>query len=68
MKTLRAVNLLQTPFMQDRNAICQAQRFDLVMGDVDQRLAQHLMETAKFDPELQTHPGVQIRQRFIEQY
>ena len=52
--------------MQDRDAICEAQRFDLVMGDVDQRLAEHLVQTAEFDPEFQTHPRVEIRQRFIE--
>ena len=62
-----SVNLLQAPFMQDRNTVGEAQCLDLIMSDVDQGLAERFVQTPELYPEFQPHPRIEVRQRFIEQ-
>ena len=49
------------------NPVRQRQRLDLVMGDVDHRVFQPLMQALDFHPQIGTQFGVKVRQGFVKQ-
>src|SRR6266404_6798949 len=65
--TERLGKLLQHAVMHNSDAGSQGHRLNLVVSDVDRRLAEPLIKLldlgAHFDPEL----GVEIRERLVEQ-
>jgi hypothetical protein len=56
-----------TPLFMIGDTVCQRQRLDLVVGDVDHRVLQRLMQPLDFDAQLRTQLGVEVGQRFVEQ-
>ena len=53
--------------MHDRDAVGERQRLDLVVGDVDHRVAELLVQPLDLDPELGAELGVEVGQRLVEQ-
>lgn len=53
--------------VHDGDAIRQRQSFGLVMGDVDSRYADFLLQPAQFTAHLFAQQGVEIAQRLVEQ-
>ena len=66
MESFGTIDLLQSPFMQYRDSIGEAQGFDLIMGNVDDRSPLRLVQTAELDTKFEPNPGIQIGQGFIE--
>src|SRR5262249_41564345 len=51
----------------DRDPVGERQRFLLIVGDVDRRDAELLLERANFTPHLDPDLGVQVRERLVEE-
>ena len=52
---------------QDRDARAERHRFGLIVGHVDHRRAEFLMQALQFAACLQAQLGVEVRQRFVHQ-
>jgi len=64
---IRLPNLLQAPCVHDRDAIGNAHRLRLIMGDVQARDPQFLLDAANLLSGTFPELGVQIREGLVEQ-
>ena len=63
----RRADLFDPSFRHDDDAVGQAHRFDLIVGDEDEGGAKALVQVLQFGAELRAQLGVEVRQRFVEQ-
>ena len=59
--------LLDTPGGHDNDAVGERHRLDLVVGDIDHRQPERLMQPGKFVPHPHPQPRVEVRQRLVKQ-
>ena len=64
---LGRVALLQHASAQDRDALAERHRLDLVVGDVDGRHAQPLVQARELGPHRDAQLGVEVAQRLVHQ-
>ena len=67
VQPLRAIDLDQPPVLEDRDAVAHRQRLALVVGDVDDRGADPLVQLAQFDLHRLPQLLVERRQRLVHQ-
>ncbi len=63
----RAADLFDAAAAQDDDAVGHGHRLDLVMGDVDHRVAELGVEVGDLDAHLQPQFGVEVRERLVEE-
>ena len=63
----RAADLLHNALVQDDDLVGQRHRLDLIVGDVDHRCLEVLMQLGQFQPHLDPQQCVKVRQRLVEQ-
>ena len=63
----RGADLLDDAVVHDHDAVGHGQRFLLVMRDHDGGDAEPPLQRFHLDPQVGAHPGVQRRQRFVQQ-
>ena len=63
----RRADLLDAAPVQHHDLVGHGHRFDLVVGDVDHRRIELLVQRLEFDPHLDAQLGVEVRQRLVEQ-
>ncbi len=63
----RGRHLLDPTVAQDDDAVGQRHRLDLVVGDVDHRRAEAVVQAGEFGPHRHAQFGVEVRQRLVEQ-
>ena len=63
----RRVDLLDDPAAHDRHAVAERHRLGLIVGDIDHRGAQLLLDPRHLGPHLHAQLGVQVRQRLVHQ-
>ena len=63
----RAADLLDTPFVHDRDLVGQGERLALIVRHVDGGDLQLALQTLQLEAHLLAELGVQVRQRLIEQ-
>ena len=56
-----------TTSAQHDNLVGKCHRLDLIVGDVDHRRANLLVQTRNFDPHFNTQFGIEVRKGFVEQ-
>ena len=64
---LRVGELLDVAAAHHRDAVGERQRLDLVVGDVDHRVLELLVQPLDLDAQLGAQLGVEVRQRLVEQ-
>ena len=64
---LRRVDLLQVPLLQHRDAVAHRHRLDLVVGDVDRRDAEVLLQLRDLGAHLHPELRVEVRQRLVHE-
>ena len=64
---LGRVALLQHAAAQDRDALAERHRLDLVVGDVDGRHAEPLVQPRELRPHRDAQLGVEVAQRLVHQ-
>jgi hypothetical protein len=64
---LRVAELLQHPVAHDRHPLAQRHRLDLVVGDVDRRDPQPLVQPRQLRPHRRPQLRVEVRQRLIQE-
>ena len=62
----RRANLLDDTVMHDDDASRHGHRLDLVMGDVDCRRFEQLMQRLDLGTHVRAQLGIEIRQRFVK--
>ncbi len=67
VKLLWGVDLQQFAPIDDRNACCHCHGFHLIVGDVDERGLQAMMQFVDLGSHLDPELGVQVREWFIKQ-
>ncbi len=63
----RIVELLDDAALHDGDAVGKRQRLDLVVGDVDHRVLQRLVQALDLNAQLRAKFGVEVGQRLVEQ-
>ena len=63
----RRIDLLQDAVLQQRDSVAHGHRFDLVVGDVDRRGAQPVLELGDLGAHLDAELGVEIAERLVHQ-
>ena len=64
---LRRAGLLDLAEVHHRDQVGRGHRFRLVVGDVDRRVAERIVQTAHLEAHLLAQIGVEIGQRLVEQ-
>ena len=67
IKLHRAADLFDPARLQHHDLIGHGHRFDLIMGHIDHRGFQRLMQFRDFLPHVDPQGCVKVRQRFVEQ-
>ena len=63
----RLADLLDPAVLHDHDAVAQRHRLDLVVGDVDGRRLQPIVQLLELDAHLHAQLGVEVGQRLVEQ-
>ena len=64
---VRRIELLDDPILHHRDAVGQRQRLDLVVGDIDHRCLEPLVQPLDLDAQFGAQLGVEIGERLVEQ-
>ena len=67
VQRLRLVDLLQLSLADDRDAVAHRHRLGLVVGHVDRRDAEVVLDPRDLGPHLHSQLRVEVRQRFVHQ-
>ena len=62
-----AAELLDQPALHHRDAVGERHRLDLVVGDVDHRVGELLVQPLDLDAQFRAQLGVEVGQRLVEQ-
>ncbi len=66
-EVLRRADLLEQAVAHDRDAVAHRHRLDLVVGDVDGRRAEALVQPRDLGAGLHAQLGVEVRERLVHQ-